>query len=34
MAASVTTLVPVIALFFFCQRAFVRGITMTGMREG
>jgi multiple sugar transport system permease protein len=34
MAASVTTLMPVIALFFFCQRAFVRGITMTGLREG
>ncbi len=34
MAASVTTLVPVIAVFFFCQRAFVRGITMTGLKEG
>jgi multiple sugar transport system permease protein len=34
MAASVTTLMPVIAVFFFCQRAFVRGITMTGLKEG
>ncbi|TAK23978.1 MAG: carbohydrate ABC transporter permease [Chloroflexota bacterium] len=34
MAASVTTLLPVIAVFFACQRAFVRGITMTGLREG
>ncbi len=34
MAASVTTLLPVIVVFLFCQRAFVRGITMTGMREG
>jgi multiple sugar transport system permease protein len=34
MAASVTTLIPVILVFLFCQRAFVRGITMTGMKEG
>jgi ABC-type glycerol-3-phosphate transport system permease component len=34
MAASVVTLIPVIVLFLFCQRAFVRGITMTGMKEG
>ena len=34
MAASVTTLMPVIGIFFFCQRAFVRGITMTGLKEG
>jgi hypothetical protein len=24
----------VIIVFLFCQRAFVRGITMTGLREG
>jgi multiple sugar transport system permease protein len=34
MAASVTSVIPVIAVFFFCQRAFVRGITMTGLKEG
>jgi ABC-type glycerol-3-phosphate transport system permease component len=34
MAASVATLIPVIIVFLFCQRAFVRGITMTGLREG
>jgi multiple sugar transport system permease protein len=34
MAASVVTLIPVIVVFLFCQRAFVRGITMTGMKEG
>jgi ABC-type glycerol-3-phosphate transport system permease component len=34
MAASVATLIPVILVFLFCQRAFVRGITMTGLREG
>jgi len=34
MAASVTSVIPVIILFLFCQRAFVRGITMTGMKEG
>ena len=34
MAASVTSVIPVIVVFLFCQRAFVRGITMTGMKEG
>ena len=34
MAASVTSVIPVIILFLFAQRAFVRGITMTGMKEG
>jgi ABC-type glycerol-3-phosphate transport system permease component len=34
MAASVATLIPVIVVFLFCQRAFVRGITMTGLKEG
>jgi ABC-type glycerol-3-phosphate transport system permease component len=34
MAASVATVIPVVVVFLFCQRAFVRGITMTGMREG
>jgi multiple sugar transport system permease protein len=34
MAASVTSVIPVIILFLFAQRAFVRGITMTGLKEG
>ena len=32
MAASVTMLVPVLGLFFVAQRAFVEGITMTGLK--
>jgi len=32
MAASVTMLVPVLGLFFIAQRAFVEGITMTGLK--
>lgn len=34
MAASVVALLPVIAVFFLCQRYFVEGITLTGMKEG
>src|SRR5581483_9590265 len=34
MAASVACVIPVMIVFAFCQRAFVRGITMTGMKEG
>jgi ABC-type glycerol-3-phosphate transport system permease component len=32
MAASVITVLPVIVVFLFCQRAFVRGIAMTGLK--
>jgi len=32
MAASTLVILPVILLFFFTQKAFVRGITMTGLR--
>lgn len=32
MAASITMLIPVIILFFIAQRAFVEGITMTGLK--
>jgi multiple sugar transport system permease protein len=31
MAASVVTMMPVLILFFLAQRAFVEGITLTGM---
>jgi multiple sugar transport system permease protein len=34
MAASVTTLIPMIILFMVAQSYFVTGITMTGMKEG
>jgi multiple sugar transport system permease protein len=34
MAASVVTVIPVIILFLFLQDYFVRGVTMTGLREG
>lgn len=34
MAASVATVIPVIVVFIFCQRYFVRGVAMTGLREG
>lgn len=34
MAASVTTLVPMLILFLAAQRYFVTGITMTGLKEG
>ena len=32
MAASVVTMLPVVILFFFTQRAFVEGISMTGIK--
>jgi len=32
MAASVTLTMPVLILFFIAQRAFVEGITMTGLK--
>jgi len=32
MAASVLMTVPIIILFFFCQRFFIEGITLTGMK--
>ena len=32
MAAATLVTVPVIVLFFFCQRFFVRGVTMSGMK--
>ena len=34
MAAAVTTLAPMIALFLLAQRYFVTGIAMTGLKEG
>jgi multiple sugar transport system permease protein len=32
MAAAVMMIVPVIALFFFTQRYFIQGVTLTGMK--
>jgi multiple sugar transport system permease protein len=32
MAASVTTILPVIVIFFFTQRTFVEGVTITGLK--
>ncbi|HMO25979.1 MAG TPA: carbohydrate ABC transporter permease, partial [Tepidisphaeraceae bacterium] len=32
MAASVIMTLPVIALFFFCQRYFIEGVTLTGVK--
>jgi multiple sugar transport system permease protein len=32
MAATVITIVPVMLLFFFAQRAFVQGVTLTGVK--
>ncbi|CAN5808458.1 carbohydrate ABC transporter permease [soil metagenome] len=32
MAASVVTMLPIVVLFFFTQRAFVEGISMTGIK--
>ena len=34
MAASVTTLIPMVILFLVAQRYFVTGIAMTGLKEG
>jgi multiple sugar transport system permease protein len=33
LAATVLVLVPVIVLFFFAQKAFVQGVTLTGVKE-
>jgi ABC-type glycerol-3-phosphate transport system permease component len=32
MAGNVLMTVPIIALFFFCQRYFIQGMTMSGMK--
>ena len=32
MAASVLSILPIIILFFFMQRYFVEGITLTGLK--
>jgi multiple sugar transport system permease protein len=32
MAAAVITVVPVMVLFFFAQKAFVQGVTLTGVK--
>jgi multiple sugar transport system permease protein len=32
MAASVAIMLPILILFFVAQRAFVEGITLTGMK--
>lgn len=32
MAASVTTLIPILVLFFFAQRSFIEGISLTGLK--
>jgi multiple sugar transport system permease protein len=34
MAASVVALAPIVTIFFFAQRYFIAGITLTGMKEG
>lgn len=34
MAASVVSVLPVILIFLFLQKYFVRGVTLTGLREG
>ena len=31
-AATILTMLPVIVLFFFAQRAFVQGVTLTGVK--
>ncbi len=33
MAATILVLIPVILLFFFAQKAFVEGVTLTGVKE-
>ena len=33
MAATVMVLAPVVLLFFLAQRAFVEGVTLTGVKE-
>jgi multiple sugar transport system permease protein len=32
MAASVTSIVPILVIFFFTQRTFIEGITLTGLK--
>lgn len=34
MAVSTLVVVPIIALFFFTQKTFIQGITMTGIKDG
>ncbi len=34
MAASVVALAPIVVVFFFAQRYFIAGITLTGLKEG
>jgi len=31
-AATMLTLLPVVVLFFFAQKAFVQGVTLTGVK--
>jgi multiple sugar transport system permease protein len=33
MAATILVITPVILLFFFAQKAFVEGVTLTGVKE-
>ena len=33
MAATVMVLAPVVLLFFLAQKAFVEGVTLTGVKE-
>ena len=32
MAATVLVMLPVVVLFFFAQKAFVQGVTLTGVK--
>jgi multiple sugar transport system permease protein len=32
MAASTVVVIPVVILFFFAQRTFIQGITLTGVK--
>jgi multiple sugar transport system permease protein len=31
-AATMLTMIPVVVLFFFAQKAFVQGVTLTGVK--
>ena len=33
MAATIMVLAPVVVLFFLAQKAFVEGVTLTGVKE-
>ena len=33
MAATIIVILPVVVLFFFAQKAFVEGVTLTGVKE-